>query len=391
LARAFSAGAPSTCPWTPAGYKSIEKKIIKMCSLQSNMKPIFLPHPLTDWTEVSIHAEVIYLESHLDKLDWEELSRNPNAIPLLEQNMDKIDLLWILHNPSICPFLKKNGVHVQEQINWNALSRTPQAIPFLTEHLDKVNWYYLCQMPDAISLIEQHPDKIDWEGLSSNSAAMDLLTQNQDKIHWHRLCQNENPRIIPLLESRVTAERPSWSTFDKIDWYALSANPIALPLLEKYPGKIHWNNASRNPALLPLFEKNLHHVMWHYLCIYIKDMSFLEKHMDKLNAECWSELSKRAVAVPLLEKYPEYIDWIRLCWNPGAIHLLEQNPEKIDLVQLSSNPNAIHLLFRLDHVQMRERNEAFKEELEAYVFEPCRLIRLSGHFGIDFRNYLQVY
>jgi hypothetical protein len=120
-------------------------------------------------------------------------------------------------------------------------------------------------------------------------------------------------------------------------------------------------------------------------------MSFLEKHIDKLNAECWSELSKRAVAVPLLEKYPEHIDWVRLSLNAGAIHLLEQYPEKIDWGFLSANRNGSHLLFRLDHVRMRENNEAFKEELLDYVFEPCRLMRLSRHFGIDFRNYLQVY
>jgi len=357
------------------------------------MKPVFIPHPETDWVEVSIHAEVIYLESHLDKLDWEELSRNPNAIPLLEQNMDKIDWLWFLHNPNIYPFLKKHWDYAQEKINWNTLSRTPEAIPFLKEHLDKINWYYLCQMPDAISLIEQHPDKIDWAGLSCNSAAIDLLTQNQDKINWRTLCQNENPRVIPLLESRITeifSYNLCVTAFDQnICWYELSINPIALPLFEKYPGNIHWNNAYRNPALVPLFEKNLHHVIWNYLCIYINDMSFLEKHIDKLNAECWSELSKRAVAVPLLEKYPEHIDWVRLSRNAGAIHLLEQYPEKIDWGFLSANRNGSHLLFRLDHARMREKNDTFKEELLEYVFEPCRLIRLSSHFGIDFRNYIQ--
>ena len=132
-------------------------------------------------------------------------------------------------------------------------------------------------------------------------------------------------------------------------------------------------------------------MIWNYLCIYIDDMSFLEKHIDKLNTECWSELSKRAVAVPLLEKYPEHIDWVRLSLNAGAIHLLEQYPEKIDWGFLSANRNGSHLLFRLDHVRMRENNEAFKDELAAYVFEPCRLIRLSRYFGIEIRKYLQVY
>jgi len=357
------------------------------------MKPIFIPHPETNWVEVSIHAEVIYLESHLNKLDWEELSRNPNAIPLLEQNMDKIDWLWILHNPNIYPFLKKNWGHAQDKIHWGTMCRTPEAIPFLKEHLDKldeVDWHYLCKMPDAISLIEQHPDKIDWVGLSCNSAAVDLLFQNQDKINWRTLCENENPRVIPLLESRIIAESRG-TVFQNISWYELSSNPIALPLLEKYPDKIHWNNASCNPALLPLFEKNLHHVIWHYLCIYINDMSFLEKHIDKLNAECWSELSKRTVAVPLLEKYPEHIDWTRLSLNAGAIHLLEQYPEKINWDFLSANRNGSHLLFRLDHVQMREKNEAFKDELMTYVFDPDRLMRLSDKYSVDFRTYLSIY
>jgi hypothetical protein len=40
---------------------------------------------------------------------------------------------------------------------------------------------------------------------------------------------------------------------------------------------------------------------------------------------------------------------------------------------------------------MQEDNKAFKDELGAYVFDPCRLMRLSKHFGVDFRTYLQMY
>jgi hypothetical protein len=102
-------------------------------------------------------------------------------------------------------------------------------------------------------------------------------------------------------------------------------------------------------------------------------------------------LSKRTVAVPLLEKYPEHIDWVRLSLNAGAIHLLEQYPEKIDWGFLSANRNGSHLLFRLDHVQMREKNEAFKDELGAYVFDPDRLMRFSKQYSVDFRTYLSMY
>ena len=37
----------------------------------------------------------------LDKIDWEILSSNPNAIHLLEQNIDKIDWNVLSLNPSI--------------------------------------------------------------------------------------------------------------------------------------------------------------------------------------------------------------------------------------------------------------------------------------------------
>jgi len=112
--------------------------------------------------------------------------------------------------------------------------------------------------------------------------------------------------------------------------------------------------------------------------------------VEQLTYDCWYRLSALPIAVPLLEKKPEHIHWDRLSRNPGAIHLLEQHPENINWDFLSFNKNAMHLLFRLDHPRMKQDNEAFRLELMAYVFEPCRLMRLSEHYSIDFRNYLQL-
>jgi hypothetical protein len=125
--------------------------------------------------------------------------------------------------------------------------------------------------------------------------------------------------------------------------------------------------------------------------ITVEVVAFLEKHVYKLCKQCWHLLSERPVAVPLLEKYPEYIDWVRLSRNPAAIHLLERHPEKIDWNQLSTNPNALHLLFSIDHKNMKENNKTFRDELLSYVFEPERLIRLSEQYSVDFRVYLQMY
>ena len=62
-------------------------------------------------------------EKNLDKLDWNNLSLNPNAIDLLEKNLDKI--------------------------NWLFLSKNLNAIHFLEKNLDKIYWdfYHQIQMP----------------------------------------------------------------------------------------------------------------------------------------------------------------------------------------------------------------------------------------------------
>jgi hypothetical protein len=93
------------------------------------------------------------------------------------------------------------------------------------------------------------------------------------------------------------------------------------------------------------------------------------------------------MAIPLLEKYPDRIDFVRLSGNPAAIPLLENHKDKIDWDELSQNPNT-QLLFELDYVQMKENNQLFKEELIDYVYHPDRMIHIAGTLGMDFRTYL---
>ena len=65
----------------------------------------------------------------LDKVDWNLLSCNPNAIPILEKNLDKVD--------------------------WCQLSRNPNAIHLLEKNLDKVCWWRLCDNPNAIHILKK--------------------------------------------------------------------------------------------------------------------------------------------------------------------------------------------------------------------------------------------
>jgi hypothetical protein len=47
-----------------------------------------------------------YYQAVTTPIDWNWLSRNPNAIHLLEQNIDKINWFWLSENP--------NAIHLLE-------------------------------------------------------------------------------------------------------------------------------------------------------------------------------------------------------------------------------------------------------------------------------------
>jgi len=356
------------------------------------MKPIFIPDPRICWTWLSTHAEVVYLEQHLDKVDWTTLCRNPNAMPLieehLEEHLDRFHWNMLSGNSSVMSLLSKpNLVRLcKHKLDLRRLSENPNAIPFLENHLDQICWFYLSGNPNALPLIEKYPEKIEWYTLSSNPNALHLLKQNQENIHWSMLCINPNPEAIPLLSTRIETET--------IDWQCLSVNPNALSLLEQYPENIHWEYASQNFGILPLLEKHIDQVDFENLCNHgdyttPEVIQFLEKHVDKLCTLCWDQLSCEPNAIPLLVQNMDKICWDRLSRNPEAIHLLEQYPEKIDWTDLSANPNAMHLLFHVDYANMSQTNEIFKEELVAYVFQPERMIRLSK--GFELRTYLSMY
>ena len=54
------------------------------------------------------------------------------------------------------------------KLYWNLLSGNPNAIKLLEQNPDKIDWSCLSENPNAIKLLEQNPDKISWIGLSIN-------------------------------------------------------------------------------------------------------------------------------------------------------------------------------------------------------------------------------
>ena len=105
---------------------------------------------------------------NFDKIYWDYLSFNPNAISILENNTDKI--------------------------YWKCLSENPNAIHILEKNLDKIHWDCLSENPNAISLLEKNLDKINWNSLSKNPNAISLLEKNLEKnldiINWDHIWAN---------------------------------------------------------------------------------------------------------------------------------------------------------------------------------------------------------
>ena len=91
----------------------------------------------------------------------------------------------------------------KDKINWRQLSRNPNAIHLLEQNKDKINWDYLSENPNAIHLLEQNKDKINWWYLSRNPNAIHLLGQNKDKFDWCFLSQNPNIFRIDKQQTKI--------------------------------------------------------------------------------------------------------------------------------------------------------------------------------------------
>ena len=58
------------------------------------------------------------------------------------------------------------------KIDWNYLSDNPNAIHLLEANIDKINWWSLSKNPNGINLLKSNKDKIDWFSLPTNSNAV---------------------------------------------------------------------------------------------------------------------------------------------------------------------------------------------------------------------------
>ena len=113
----------------------------------------------------------------INKLDWDGLSLNSNAIELLKENKNKIHWWFLSGNPNSIELLKEN----KNKISWPCLSQNPNAIELLKENLDKIDWGWLSSNPNAIELLKENQDKINWDNFSRNPS---IMTYNYEILKY---------------------------------------------------------------------------------------------------------------------------------------------------------------------------------------------------------------
>jgi hypothetical protein len=264
-----------------------------------------------------------------EKINWEGMSQNPNAIYLLEQYPNKI--------------------------NWRYISLNTNAIHIIRKNLDKIDWDLLSKNSNAIQILEENMEKINWKNLSCNSQALHLIEKNMDKINWIELSRNLNSGVVSLFEKEIEEikKRKIDPKNDDFPWTYMCNNPIFIDLLSKNKNKINWSSILANPKGMDLWKHKY-------------DLHKLNEQLGFLD---WFWLSMNPNIIDILEKYINNLDMRGLIVNPNAIHLLEKRKNDIDWLytRTCENPN----MFEYDYSWLKERmSNTFGEELIANRFHP---------------------
>ena len=234
------------------------------------------------------------------------------------------------------------------KIDWSFFSLNPNAIDFLSLRANKkhIDYSQLCKNtnPKALILIAEeiarnpnNPD-IDWFALSANPYAIDILEANRYNIDWSAISSNTSPKAIQLIKDIQLARANGRIS---LYWNTISANISTeavnfLSSPENY-SYIWWDffSANTNPkAIEMLIAKESEEFA-------LEDAEFNRlKPMQKIS---WKNLSKNPKAISLLEKkWEEDKDLMRD--DMPQYKILRRKQYIVAWDKMSSNPNAIHLL-----------------------------------------------
>ena len=272
-----------------------------------------------------------------DILDWKLLSSNPRATKLIEEKLKQ--------EPN------------SPDINWQKLSINPKMVHILNDMPEKIWWHSLAQNPNAMHLLEQRAIKYKniwstemWEYISAHPNAMGILEKYPNKIEISGL--SRNPNMIAI-SKRIAYTNKAFDILTTFNWWTGMANPNIMSMftdpvkmnikLHEIQKEMNWYILSSNPGAIPMLKWGLENG----ICVNDKI-----SYDDVCDVTCVSmaALSRNPnpEAIKLIVTPESKINWIGLSRNPNpeAIALLKNNMENISWHGLSSNthPEAIALL-----------------------------------------------
>lgn len=378
----------------------------KMKAQRATQVPIFQLPPELREDIIKVYENILkyYLREWIpiDRLNWDILVYNYNAIDLLDANPDKIDwekLPSNLNNEGVAALIRKyifsnpKYKKLDNVVDWTQLSSNPFAKYKM--FVNDIDWTQLSSNPFAIDLLEASineggadatNNRVDWYLLSKNSAAIHILIDPKHRKHIEWGSLSSNPSAIALLADKWEEDKQMKATDiakyyelrnygNIVAWDILSGNPKAIDLLRKKikeerkmtladydkledNEKIAWSNLSQNPQAIDLLEKNPDKIDWFNLSanespkairllkgrVEYENSLSIDTYNHLTNKINWMYLSNNQNAIKILEANQSKIVWSALSNNPKAIKILEDNQEKIVWEVLSSNPEAIKLL-----------------------------------------------
>jgi hypothetical protein len=101
-----------------------------------------------------------------------------------------------------------------EKIRWQILSTNPNAIDILRDNPDKIDWDLLSQNHNAIDLLQAHPEKISWLGLwwvSVNPSIFELdyekMKESKHELNQAIIAEAWHPkRVSKWIEQGIELE-----------------------------------------------------------------------------------------------------------------------------------------------------------------------------------------
>ena len=109
----------------------------------------------------------------INKIDWDYLSVNQNAIELLKENKNKI--------------------------NWDLLSKNPNAIELLKENKNKISWYNLSNNPNIFTYdYKLMKEKMKNSGIAEELMSVIFHPKNMNK--WFDWGFEEHQEFMDLLD-----------------------------------------------------------------------------------------------------------------------------------------------------------------------------------------------